>query len=86
MSSRPDTSATADRAIEAAMMELAAIWREEAAHVTAAGRKGHIGIAKEYTQAAARLAGFAVGLTTRPISIPDASPGQQGRRLRGSQL
>ena len=57
-------------AIEAAMMELAAIWREEAAHVTAAGRKGHIGIAKEYTMAAARLAGFAVGLTSRPISEP----------------
>lgn len=57
--------------IQAAMMELAAIWREEAAHVTAAGRKGHIGIAKEYTQAAARLAGFAVGLTTRPITPPE---------------
>ena len=56
--------------IEAAMMELAAIWREEAAHVTAAGRKGHIGIAKEYTQAAARLAGFAVGLTSRPVTAP----------------
>lgn len=53
--------------IEAAMMELAAVWREEAAHVTKAGRKGHIGIAKEYTQAAARLAGFAIGLTTRPV-------------------
>lgn len=53
--------------IEAAMMELAAVWREEAAHVTAAGRKGHVGIAKEYTMAAARLAGFAVGLTSRPV-------------------
>jgi hypothetical protein len=57
--------------VQAAMMELVAIWREEAAHVTQAKRKGHVGIAKEYTQAAARLAGFAVGLTSRPVLAPD---------------
>lgn len=71
--------ATAAKAIEAAMMELAAVWREEAAHVTAAKRKGHVSIAKEYTMAAARLAGFAVGLTTRPIA--EVVPTPPGRML-----
>lgn len=54
--------------VQAAMMELAEVWREEAAWFTAQKRKGHIGISKELTQAAARLAGFAVGLTTRPVT------------------
>lgn len=62
--------AIAIEVIQAAMMELAAVWREEAAWFTAQKRKGHVSVSKELTQAAARLSAFAVGLTTRPILEP----------------
>lgn len=67
--------------IQAAMMELAAVWREEAAWFTAQKRKGHVTTSKELTQAAARLAGFAVGLTSRPVATPDYA--EVGARAAG---
>jgi hypothetical protein len=51
-------------AIRAALIELATAWREEAAWWENSGRRGAKGTAKELTQAAARLAGVAVGLTS----------------------
>ncbi len=54
--------------IQAAMMELAAIWREEAAAFVEAKRRGWKSTADGRTQAAALLAGFAVGLTRNVVS------------------
>ena len=45
-----------------AMMALVDAWREDAAWWEKSGRRGGIGAAKELRNAAARLAGFAVGL------------------------
>lgn len=53
--------------IAAALMELATAWREEAAWWENSGRRGAKGTAKELTQAAARLAGVAVGLKAAQI-------------------
>ena len=50
------------------MMELVAVWREDADAIEKAKRKGHVTTCKELRQAASRLAGFAVGLTTRSIA------------------
>ncbi|HET6481235.1 MAG TPA: DNA (cytosine-5-)-methyltransferase, partial [Actinoplanes sp.] len=57
--------------IQAAMMELAAVWREQAAWWEASGKRGGKGTAKELIQAAGRLAGFAVGLSTRGVEMPE---------------
>ena len=57
--------------IEAAMMALVEHWRAEADIWEASKKRGGIGTAKELRQCAARLAGFAVGLTTRPVTLPD---------------
>lgn len=48
--------------IKAALLEIAACWREEAAIFDASSRRGAKTTAKEYVQAAARLAGFATAL------------------------
>ncbi len=67
----PDTAANhAARIIQAAMMELAAVWREQAEWWKTSGKRGGKGTAEQLTQAAGRLAGFAVGLTTRPVEPP----------------
>lgn len=60
--------------IEAALMELAAVWREEAAWWEASGRRGAKGTAKEFTQAAARVAGFAIGLKSTRTEAASATP------------
>jgi DNA modification methylase len=71
----------AARIVEAAMMELAKIWREDAAAMTAAKRRGHVAVAKELTQAAGRLAGFAVGLSTRASTWTPLRPGPTPEEL-----
>lgn len=60
--------------IEAAMMALVEHWRAEADIWEASKRRGAVGTAKELRAAASRLAGFAVGLTTRPVG---EGPGSQ---------
>jgi hypothetical protein len=55
--------------IERSMMELATVWREESTWWEASGKRGGKGTAKELVQAAARLTGFAVGLSA---SVPPA--------------
>lgn len=54
--------------IAAAMMELAAVWRDEADWWDATTKKGRVATAKELRMAATRVAGFAVGLTTGPLT------------------
>lgn len=49
--------------IKAAMMELVAVWRDEANWWEASTKKGRLGTAKSIRDAATRLAGFAVNLT-----------------------
>lgn len=61
------------RAIEAAMKELAACWREQAEWWRASGKRGGKGTADELTKAAGRLTGFAVGLSTRPVNLPESN-------------
>ena len=58
--------------VEAAFMALADHWIAEADLVAAAKKKGHVTLAKELRDAASRVRGFAVGLTTRPSTMPPA--------------
>lgn len=62
-------------AIEAALFELAACLIETGAEATTAKRRGHVALAKELNQVAARIRGFAVGLTTPGrIIMPTTTP------------
>jgi hypothetical protein len=53
--------------IQAAMMELAQVWREDAEYFATAKRRGWKSTADQLTQAAARLVGFAQSLTASNI-------------------
>lgn len=57
-----DISPDIDLRIAAAMMELVAVWREDAVWWDNSGRKGKVAAAKELRIAATRLAGFAINL------------------------
>lgn len=61
------------RIIQAAMMALVAEWRSEAEWWEASTKKGKVATSKSLRDAATRLAGFAVGLTTRPVEMPETS-------------
>jgi hypothetical protein len=54
-------------AVQAAMLELAQVWREDAEYFATAKRRGWKSTADQLTQAAARLVGFAQGLTAPNI-------------------
>lgn len=56
--------------IEAALMELAQVWVDEAEWFAQQKRRGWKSTAEELTRCAARLRGFAVGLTTRDVQMP----------------
>jgi len=53
--------------IQAAMLELAQVWREDAEYFATAKRRGWKSTADQLTQAAARLVGFAQSLAAVPV-------------------
>lgn len=65
--------------VSAALMELASVWRDEAAWWDASGKRGGKGTAKTLTECASRVAGFAVGLAqdAANVPIPSGDPTKQ---------
>ena len=60
--------------VKAALMELAACWREEAVIWEKGTKRGRAGTAKALREAASRVAGFAVNLTKDVADVPVETP------------